>query len=68
MSANDWAPNVRYHIHCKRLISRLELCTGECDSDTYGVMFFELFIDRNLEPARIVQSGIWCMLYEETHA
>ena len=63
MSANDWAPNVRYHIHCKWSISRLELCTGECNGDSYRVVFFELFIDRDLEPVRAVQSGIRCMLY-----
>ena len=45
------------------LISRLELCTGECNGDSYRVVFFELFIDRDLEPVRAVQSGIRCMLY-----
>lgn len=68
MSANDWAPNVRYHIHCRQSISLLELFTGMCNSDNYCVVFLEVFIDWNLESVRIVQSGSWHTLYEQTHA
>ena len=69
-NANDRAPDVRRHIHCKQPMSLLELFTtaGKCNSDAHCVMLLELCIDRNVETVRTIQSGMRHMLYEQNYA